>query len=568
MKKNKGITLIALVITIIILIILAGVVINLTLGESGILNRAKNAQKLSLKETIKEKIETVVLESQIEEVTNGGTLTHEKLYDILTQKDESISLEDYNEGDTVLKGRYTLEDEREFEFTIDENLKVIVGEEVKPKPIKFGKITWNENKAQVELTSKISEAIEYQVDGTTDGNWTQGKLVSNLSHGNIVYARINDGTTITEIQKLEIRDKIRPEEFTITVAEADISYDGMKITGTAEDKQTGILNYTYVVVKSGTIVKEIKEQAAGYTITGLAEQTEYTVYMIAYDNAGNIRKSNEVTVKTTKTPLGKLYGQYVNYGIDLNGNGVTTDDWRIFYKNEDESSDYYGDVFIIAASYAPPTKISKALSNVGLKYSNYYVYWDYNVNGTVSGSATVSNEVRQRFMYNYTASNNNSKVVAQLLTPSKWEANLVTTQLKEKGGMAVGAPTIQMWCASWNEVYPTQKITAAINGTGYTVNGQALELGISGYNGYKNAPNVYIPTKSAVGNANSYWIASPCYGHGLKNYLWRIACSTAKIEYGTIGTQINVGIRPVVCLPASVKLKQTDTPNLWDVVYD
>ena len=45
MKKNKGITLIALVITIIILIILAGVSINLVFGQTGIITRAKEAKE-------------------------------------------------------------------------------------------------------------------------------------------------------------------------------------------------------------------------------------------------------------------------------------------------------------------------------------------------------------------------------------------------------------------------------------------------------------------------------------------------------------------------------------------
>lgn len=45
MKSTKGITLIALVITIIVLLILAGITINLTLGEHGILNMAKEAGK-------------------------------------------------------------------------------------------------------------------------------------------------------------------------------------------------------------------------------------------------------------------------------------------------------------------------------------------------------------------------------------------------------------------------------------------------------------------------------------------------------------------------------------------
>lgn len=41
-KEEKAITLIALVITIVILIILAGVAIRLSLGENGIFEKAKN----------------------------------------------------------------------------------------------------------------------------------------------------------------------------------------------------------------------------------------------------------------------------------------------------------------------------------------------------------------------------------------------------------------------------------------------------------------------------------------------------------------------------------------------
>ncbi len=44
-NKQKGITLIALVVTIVILIILAGVAINLTVGENGIFNKAKFAKE-------------------------------------------------------------------------------------------------------------------------------------------------------------------------------------------------------------------------------------------------------------------------------------------------------------------------------------------------------------------------------------------------------------------------------------------------------------------------------------------------------------------------------------------
>ena len=46
-KRNKGITLIALVVTIIVLLILAGVSINLVLGENGLITQAQEAKEKS-----------------------------------------------------------------------------------------------------------------------------------------------------------------------------------------------------------------------------------------------------------------------------------------------------------------------------------------------------------------------------------------------------------------------------------------------------------------------------------------------------------------------------------------
>ena len=58
MKKSKGITLIALVITIIILLILAGITMQMTFGENGLLNKVETAKteqaKAELLETVKE----------------------------------------------------------------------------------------------------------------------------------------------------------------------------------------------------------------------------------------------------------------------------------------------------------------------------------------------------------------------------------------------------------------------------------------------------------------------------------------------------------------------------------
>ena len=43
-KKEKGITLVALVITIIVLLILAGVTISLVVRDNGVINKARDAK--------------------------------------------------------------------------------------------------------------------------------------------------------------------------------------------------------------------------------------------------------------------------------------------------------------------------------------------------------------------------------------------------------------------------------------------------------------------------------------------------------------------------------------------
>ena len=72
-RNTKGITLIALVVTVIVLIILAGVSISLVLGENGIINKAKKAKENT--ELAKTEEETILneLAKQIEEGTSGGT---------------------------------------------------------------------------------------------------------------------------------------------------------------------------------------------------------------------------------------------------------------------------------------------------------------------------------------------------------------------------------------------------------------------------------------------------------------------------------------------------------------
>ena len=70
--NNKCITLIALVITIIVLLILAGVSIAMLTGQNGILTQASNAKSDTAKAEIAEKVNMAVQASYATKVTAGS----------------------------------------------------------------------------------------------------------------------------------------------------------------------------------------------------------------------------------------------------------------------------------------------------------------------------------------------------------------------------------------------------------------------------------------------------------------------------------------------------------------
>ena len=64
-KEMKGITLVALVVTIVVLLILAGVSINTVLGEDGIIKKAKEAAEATKRASAEEEMNRLVLEYQL-----------------------------------------------------------------------------------------------------------------------------------------------------------------------------------------------------------------------------------------------------------------------------------------------------------------------------------------------------------------------------------------------------------------------------------------------------------------------------------------------------------------------
>ena len=99
-RKQKGITLVALVITIIVLLILAGVTIATFTGENGILSRATESKNKTEEAQEKEGLELAVASSQMDDV-NTLEITEEKLSDAIKQQlgnNKDFSITDNGNG--------------------------------------------------------------------------------------------------------------------------------------------------------------------------------------------------------------------------------------------------------------------------------------------------------------------------------------------------------------------------------------------------------------------------------------------------------------------------------------
>ena len=99
MKGNKGVTLVALVITIIVLLILAGVSISLVVGDNGVLSQAMDAADQTGLSTVEEQINlavgSAVADWVDEKYISGGTTTLDEYlleYDLASNMNSGIQI--------------------------------------------------------------------------------------------------------------------------------------------------------------------------------------------------------------------------------------------------------------------------------------------------------------------------------------------------------------------------------------------------------------------------------------------------------------------------------------------
>ena len=130
--ENKGITLIALVITIVVLLILAGITINNVVGQNGILNKANSAVTETEKGEIKDQLSLALANLELLASSNNKSIKEycenkENFIENSTWNANIYSINEYSLTDNTifLKINKTSGSKKPYSYKIDINNKII-----------------------------------------------------------------------------------------------------------------------------------------------------------------------------------------------------------------------------------------------------------------------------------------------------------------------------------------------------------------------------------------------------------------------------------------------------------
>ena len=237
--RNKGVTLISLVVTIIVLLILAGITIGTIFDDNGIIEKAQEAANAT-EEAAKN-----------DQAAINGLL---------------------NEMDSIING--------------------IGGGNVPVIGSINGKITWSTGSATLTLTTDV-EGVTIQYRKNSESNWTNyTSAVPSLLHGDKVYARgVKGGETVINEKEFKIQDTIAP---TVTIANASSTTNSISATATATDNEAGMGSspqYTFYIKKTAEADSTYTQIGSGASTSvnkgGLEQNTSYTIKVEVADIAGN-----------------------------------------------------------------------------------------------------------------------------------------------------------------------------------------------------------------------------------------------------------------------------------------
>ena len=190
LKSKKGITLVALVVTIVVLLILAGVSINAVLGDNGIIKKANQAASVTKEAEVKEAINRTILEFYL-------TNDYETLEDFLKAKVTEGKIDSVTKNAdgtlTVKKGEYSVTVENKTNSSGGSSSGGNTGEETQIPEIKIGeaKVVANSDGTGSAITDAASVYLGNTLYITFAHSITGGTTVVDKT---IPYAVTKNGT--------------------------------------------------------------------------------------------------------------------------------------------------------------------------------------------------------------------------------------------------------------------------------------------------------------------------------------------------------------------------------------
>ena len=292
-KLNKGITLVALVITIVILLILAGISIQ-AITNTGLFANAKKAKEKSMEGQLKEEISLAIQSIQTEEIYKGNSVTLETLAGGQLEKKLKDITAELVDGE--INGEY-----KDYEYTIDSNLNVTINGPVTGVRIKGSAevqtgYVFEGGTVEIKVTASITEGtitgIEAPEEATIKTDTSATEKVYTVNKNGAYVFKITSDSGKTKNITAKVENILAAPQITIS----EVKKDSFKINIENNYPEKAITEYKYYV---GEEVKQQGTTDKSYTVTGLLEDTEYSnIKVIAYIN--NLNKESNIEKITTK----------------------------------------------------------------------------------------------------------------------------------------------------------------------------------------------------------------------------------------------------------------------------
>ncbi len=347
LKQRNGITLIALVITIVVLLILAGVTIAMLTGENGILGKATTAKAKSAEEEAREKVSLMLARWKMEKTINN--VDFDKYIADYTEDFQSFGIETITKdekrdgwyfaqvkvGDKTYYVEILIENNNAEIKNVLDSLDIITVKITKEKYTfkDTANITIEATASSQEATItelKLTKTGEInEVTGTTNGNKTTYEIIAGDEYTYTVADSNGKNTSGT----------IKVEKLDAPTIEVDTTINSITVKVTNNYPSDANVKYKYQI---GDNTASDKSETT-YQQTGLTPSTPYAVTVTAYigseDNGKNSQAINGTTLAFEQPTINISDITATSFKINVTNNYPSETTYK-YYIKENGSSEW------------------------------------------------------------------------------------------------------------------------------------------------------------------------------------------------------------------------------------